>query len=122
MLGDINASFRGFFGAVNGEIAEITLTYDALPFALAKRKLDKIHGVGKTKLLSGEAACNNVQITEWKGKDSKLLLAVISPELNKKGKAYTMLYLRSQKLYGEYKRRVDKAFADSESECRSQEW
>jgi hypothetical protein len=127
LLGVTADEFSNYFSAVDGNAAEIVLSVRDPNYVALRRKLSNLYGKANPKLIAGEGACNDVEVTTWRGSGSTVVLAVIRPDTQSGTALLAELHFRSNSLYSKLKARqkvaYDKHYKQHDPpECNQQHW
>lgn len=127
LLGVAADEFSNYFLAIDGNAAEIVLSVRAPNYVALRRKLSNLYGKAHPRLIAGEGACNDVEVTTWRGSGSTAVLAVIRPDPQSGTALLAELHFRSNSLYSKLKARqkvaYDKHYEQYDPpECNQQPW
>jgi hypothetical protein len=98
------------------KVASIVFTFRDPSFHTTKNILTKKFGKGINRKIKGSEACNNIEITTWRGVDTTLMLAVIGGQANS-SRVLAFLKLRSNALFPLLRKELDKTPAPEGGEC-----
>lgn len=127
LLGVTADEFSNYFSAVDGNTAEIVLSVRDPEYVALQRKLSHLYGKARPKLIVGEGACNDVEVTTWRGSGSTAVLVVIRPVASSGTALSAELHFRSNSFYTKLKARqkvaYDKHYEQYDPpECNQQPW